>query len=72
MTRKAGEHLRTKALDSCFDIIKSHQQRMSWSPPLEIEPAIVDCWAETLQLIHEFILHTRDAKLTSYGNFAAN
>ena len=41
MTRKSGKHYmqQTKSLDSCFDLIRSHQQRTPWSPSLEIEPA---------------------------------
>ena len=31
-TRKSSENLRVEILDSCFDIIKFHQQCISWSP----------------------------------------
>ena len=53
MTRKSGEHLftaHTETLDCLFDLIRSHQRFISWSPSLEIEPATTDCRAETLQL----------------------
>ena len=45
----------TETLDSCFNLIRSHQQCIPWSPPLEIKPATTDCSAETLQLSHQFI-----------------
>ena len=61
-----------ETLDSCFELIRSHQQYILWSPLLEIEPTTTDCSAETLQLSHQFISHTSDAKLTSHGNCAAN
>ena len=57
----------TETLDSCFDHIWSHQQCIPWSPPLEIKPVTTDCRAETLQLSHQSISHTSDAKLTSHG-----
>ena len=41
-----------ETLDSYFDLIRSHQQCIPWSPPLEIEPATTDCRAETLQPSH--------------------
>ena len=62
----------TETLDSCFNLIRSHQQCIPWSPPLEIEAATTDCRAESLLLSHESILHTSDAKLTSHCNCAAN
>ena len=58
----------TETLDSCFDLIRSHQQCITWSPPLEIEPATTDSRAEIPQLSHQFISHTSDPKLTSHGN----
>ena len=58
----------TETLDSCFDLIRSHQPCIPWSPPLEIKPATTDCRAETLLLSQQFISHTSDAKLTSYGS----
>ena len=39
--------------DSCFDLIRSHQQSISWSSPLEIYPTTTKYWkywAETLPL----------------------
>ena len=44
MTRKPGKYCMryTGTLDSCFDPIRSHQQCIPWSPPLEIEPATTD------------------------------
>ena len=40
MTRKSGKHFHATygTLDSCFDLIRSHQQCIPWSPPLKIEP----------------------------------
>ena len=32
----------TETQDSCFDLIRSHQQYIPWSPPLEIEPATTE------------------------------
>ena len=32
----------TETLDSSFDLIRSHQQCMPWSPPLQIEPATTE------------------------------
>ena len=43
----------TETLDSWFDLIRSHQQCILWSPPLEIELVTTDCRAETLQLSHQ-------------------
>ena len=40
----------SETLDSCFDLIRTHQQCIPLSPPLEIEPATTDCRAESLQL----------------------
>ena len=53
----------TETLDSCFDLIRSHQHCIPWSPPRKIEEATTDCRAETLQLSQQFLLHTSDAKL---------
>ena len=39
----------TETLDSCFDFIRSHQQCITWSPPLQIEPASKNSRADTLQ-----------------------
>ena len=62
----------TETLDCCFNLIRSHQQYIPWSPPLEIKLETTDCKAETLPLSHQFISHTSDAKLTSHGNCMAN
>ena len=64
MTRKSGKPYtqHTETLDSFFTLIKSHQQCITWSPPLEIELVTTDCRAETLQLSQQFISHTSDAK----------
>ena len=45
ITIKSGKHLRATygTLNSCFDLIGSHQQCIPWSPPLEIEPTITEC-----------------------------
>ena len=51
-----------ETLDCCFDLIRSHQQCIPWSPPLEIKPVTIDCRAKTLQLSQLFTLHTSDAK----------
>ena len=51
----------TEKLASCFDLIRSHQQCIPWSPPLEIESATTDCRAKTLQLGHRYISHTKNA-----------
>ena len=64
------QHMETP--DSCFNLTRSHQQCIPWSPLLEIEPATTDCWAETLQLSQQSISHTSDTKLTSHGNCASN
>ena len=42
----------TETLDSCFDLIRSHQQCILWSPPLEIQAATTECRAKTLPLSH--------------------
>ena len=39
-------------LDSCFDVIRSHQQCIPCSPPLEIKTATTECRTETLPLSH--------------------
>ena len=62
----------TEILDSCFDLIRSHQWCLPWSSPLEIEPATTDCRAETLPLRYWSTSHTSDAKLISDDNCAAN
>ena len=62
----------TETLDSCFGRIRSYQQCIPSSPPLEIEPANTDCRAETLQMSQQPISHTSNVKLTSHGKCAAN
>ena len=47
----------TVTMDSCFDLIRSHQQCILWSPPLEIEPVTTDYGAKTLQLSSSY--HTQ-------------
>ena len=69
MIRKSGKqsYATYKTLDSCFKLIRSHQQCIPWSLPLEIEPAAT---AETLILSHRSTSHKGDAKLTSHGKCA--
>ena len=59
-------------LDNCFDLIRSHQQWIPWSLPLEIELTTTDCTTETLQLSHQFISHPKGTKSTIHGNCTAN
>ena len=61
-----------ETLDSCFDLIRSHQLCIPRSPPLEIEPAVTECRAETLRQSQQSTSHTSDAKPTSYVNCVAN
>ena len=69
MTRKSGEHLRTETLDSCFDLIRFHQQYIPWSPLREIEPATTYCRAKTLQLCYRPISYTSGAKLSVHQTY---
>ena len=62
----------TETLDCCFDLIRSHQQCIPWSLPLEIEPATRECRAETLPMSPQSTLYTSDTKLTSHGNCSVN
>ena len=62
----------TETLDTHLDLIRSHQQCILWSPPLEIEPVTTEYRAETLPLSYQSTSYTSDAKLTSYGNCVAN
>ena len=55
----------TNTLDSCFDLVRSHQLCIPWSPPLEIEPATTECRTETLPLSYQSTSHTSNAKLTN-------
>ena len=57
-----AEH--TETLDSCFNLIRSYQQYIPWSPPLEIEPVTTDCRAKTLQLNNQFISHMPNQLVT--------
>ena len=54
MTRKSGKHSvwHTEPLDNFFDLIRSHQQRISRSPPLAIEPATTEPKLYRWPLIH--------------------
>ena len=53
----------TEPLDSCFNLIISHQQSIPWSHRLEIKPVTTECRAETQTLSYWSTLHTSDAKL---------
>ena len=59
-----------ETLDCYFDLIRSHQQCIPWSPPLEIELATINYRAETLQLSQLIISPTRDAKWRQITNHA--
>ena len=63
MSRKSGKHFYAayETLDSGFDLIRSQQQCISWSPPLEIKPATTETSAETLRLGNRSTSHTSDA-----------
>ena len=60
-----------ETLDSGFDLIRSHQECIPWSPPLDIEPATTDGRAETLQL-SQSPYRTQWRKLTSHRIWEAN
>ena len=49
MTRKSSKypHASNGTLNSCFDLIGSHQQCVPYSPPLKIEPATPECRNKT-------------------------
>ena len=49
----------TGILDSCFDLIRSHQHCLPWSPPLEIEPATTDCKDDS---VVDITVYTADEK----------
>ena len=72
MTRKSGKHYvrPMEPLDNCFDLIRSHEQCILLSTPLEIEPATIECRAKTLPLSHWSTTLTGNAKLTTHGKFA--
>ena len=62
--------LHMKPLNSCFDLIRSHQQCIQWSPSLEFEPVTTECRAENLSLSHWSTSLTSHPKLTSHGKCA--
>ena len=64
-TMKSAEHPRT-TYGNTGQLL--HEQCIPQSQPPEIEQATTDCSAETLQLSHQFISYTSDAKSTSHGN----
>ena len=73
MTRKSGKHLRAiyGSLNSCFDLIRSHQQCKPWSLALEIDPTTTGYRGrKNLHLGHRSKPHLIDAKLTSHGGNA--
>ena len=69
MTRKSGIHLHVTygALNSNFDLIRSHQQCTPWSQPLEMNQRPQYAEAKTLPLGHWFMLRISDTELTSHG-----
>ena len=69
MTRKFSKHSHAayRTLNSCFDLIGSHQQCIPWSPSLEINPATTKCRIKTVQLGYWTISHISNAKSTSHG-----
>ena len=74
MTRKSGPHLHVTygALNSCFDLIRSHQQCTPWSPPLEIEPTTTVCRSRnstTGSLVHNLYKRCRIKQVTEGVNF---
>ena len=74
MTRKFNKYCawHTKTLDSCFDLIRSHQLCITYSPTLEIEPTTTECRIETLLLNYWSTSYTSVAKLLFHGKFAAS
>ena len=62
MTRKSGTHLHVTygALNSCFDLIRSLQQRTPCSPPLEFEPTTTVCrsWNSSTGPLVIYIYHS--------------
>ena len=48
-TRKSGKHYarHMEPLDSCLDLIRSHELLKQWFLPLDIEPATTEYRAET-------------------------
>ena len=62
MTRKFGKHLHVTC-GTTGQLIKYHHQSITWSSPLEIEPATTECRAESLPLSAQVF-----AELSSHGN----
>ena len=76
MTRKFSKHLHAtyRTLKSCFDLTRSQQHCIPWSPPLEIEPTTTECRSRnstTGPPVHitvvEFRLHSVIVGLISSG-----
>ena len=69
MTRKSGKHLYATygALNSCFDLIRFHQQGTPWSHHWRSNQQPQYAETETLLLGHRFMPHIIDAELTSHG-----
>ena len=65
MTRKSCKHYvwHTEPPFSCVDLIRPHEQCISWSPSLEIEPNTTKYRAKTLLLSYWSTSHTKDTKL---------
>ena len=59
------------ALDSCFDLSRSHQQGIPRFSTLEIEPPTTEYRTKNLPQSHRSRLHTSDAKF-SHGKCTAN
>ena len=72
MTRKYDTHIHAtyRTLNSCFDLIGSHQQCTPKSPPLEIEPTTTVCRSQNSTSGHWFMSHISNAELTSHGDNA--
>ena len=51
----------TETLDSCFDLIRSSQQCVPWSPPLDTKRETTGCRFKTLSLRRKFTWHTRES-----------
>ena len=62
----------TKPLDSCFDLVRSHQQCIQKSPPQEVKKETREYRAKTLPLNYRSTSLTSDAKLTCQCKCAAN
>ena len=70
MTRKSGKHLHATygAVNSSFDLIRSHQQCTPWSPSLEIEPTTTVCRSRnsTTGPLHIYIYIYREGEELSW------